>query len=113
MADIPSHIAGSSLQAGYQANQAARAAEADRAGQANVVNRQARAADEAAETVDTADSDTAVFTDAEGAGSQGRPFEETAENNEVAGPAGAAPGDDEAAGLVRDDEGRLHVDLEA
>lgn len=77
MSAIPPDIAGSAAQAGYAARDASHGREVDRTAQANAAARQARAVSDAADSVETTDGDTAVFTDAEGAGSQGRAFEET------------------------------------
>lgn len=76
MSGIPSDIAGSALQAGYQAREAARTRDGQRAGEAAGASRQVRAVDESTSTVDTSDEGTQVFTDAEGTGGQGRQLEE-------------------------------------
>ena len=104
MAEIPSDIASSAAQAGFQARQTAKERDAQRAGGRDLAERQVRAVDEAGNTVDTEDGDTAVFTDAEGAGSQGRPFEEEAEGSE-----------ETAADVTDDDEGigDSHLDISA
>ena len=108
MAEIPSDIASSASQANIQARSVADNRNARSADTANAVNRQVKATEEADTTVDTADDDTKVFADAEGTGSQGRPFEEE-----------SAPPDqqDEAAatneGISRDENGQVHLDLEA
>jgi len=109
MSGIPSDIAGSALQAGFQARQVGRVRDADRAGQAQAANKTARAVDEAGSTVETTDSDTQVFADAEGTGSKGRSFEEDVpEQREEE----SAPPDD-ASGIIRTSDGQLHLDLEA
>ncbi len=63
--------------------------------------------EKAAETVGEADNDSRVHTDAEGSGGQGRSTgDEHAESKH----------DDNAdadSGIRRDDDGQLHVDLEA
>ncbi len=108
MADIPPDIAVSSAQAGFTAREVGKQRDARRAGQTQLAKRQVKSLDEASATVDTADGDTAVFTDAEGSGSQGRATqEESAEQEE---------GDDlrsDRPGITRDDGGDLHLDLEA
>ncbi|RJP31922.1 MAG: hypothetical protein C4547_14760 [Phycisphaerales bacterium] len=109
MSEIPSHIAVSGAQAGYQSQDVARARDAARAGQANAVDRQVKSLNEQDTTVETSDSDTAVFTDSEGAGSQGRSFESADEREDD--PAGRGGTGDP--GLTTGDDGRLHVDLEA
>ena len=79
MSAIPPDIAGSAAQAGFTSSEASRVKDADRAGQDNTAARQAKAATDAADSVETSDGDTAVFADAEGAGSQGRDFSEAPE----------------------------------
>lgn len=72
MSAIPPDIVSAAAQAGLAAREAARPRDAERAAQVQTAAQQIRAATDAAEQVDTADGDTAVFADAEGAGSQGR-----------------------------------------
>lgn len=108
MTSVPSHIPASAAQAGIQAHEVAKEREARRTGQAETVKRQARAVDEAGATVDTDDSDVAVFSDSEGAGSEGRQNEE--ETTTEAEGTKDTPSD---AGISLDDEGHLHVDLQA
>ena len=107
MAEIPSDIASSAAQSGYQSREVAKERGAARAGQAHTVNRQVRAADEAGSSVDTTDADARVFADTEGQGSLGRQTE--AETN-VEGEDTATT---ETDGIIRDDDGQLHLDLEA
>ena len=91
----------------FQAREVNADRDARRAGEADAASRQANTVTEAGSTVETSDADVAVFSDAEGGGSQGRPFEE--------GPPSPLP--DEASGnpggITRDADGNLHVDLEA
>lgn len=77
MADAPPPIAGSSLQAGFLANEISKDREARRTGETHAARRQSATVTETGDTVETADSDARVFSDAEGGGSQGRAFEET------------------------------------
>ena len=107
MAEIPSDIASSAAQAGYQARDVGKERAAGAAGQSNAARRQIKAVDEAGSTVDTEDADTQVFTDAEGSGSLGRPFEE-----EAAGEGEEAAGQDET-GISQGEDGQVHLDLEA
>ena len=107
MADIPSDIPASAAQAGYQAREVGRARDARSAANANASNRRARAVDEADTTVDTEDTDNQVFADAEGPGGQGRPFEE---GNP---PDAHDPMEESKTGITKDDDGWLHVDLDA
>ena len=107
MAEIPSDIASSAAQAGFKAREVAHGRNARGAAQANATERQTKSIDEAGNTVDTEDADTQVFADAEGSGGQGRSFEEAnlPETEDVSESA--------AEGIVRDDDGRVHLDLEA
>ena len=106
MAEIPSDIPASAAQAGYQAREVGRASAARSAAMANASDKRARAVDEAGNTVDTEDNDSQVFSDAEGSGGQGRPFEE--EN-----PTDASDAAESKTGVTKDDDGRQHIDLEA
>jgi hypothetical protein len=108
MADVPSAsgVGASAAQAGYQAREAAKAKDAAGAGRANAKDRQVKALDEASSTVETEDGDTQIYTDAEGSGGQGRPFEE-----QGTGEQGAAD-EKESDGVTRDDDGQLHLDIE-
>ena len=107
MAEIPSDIASSAAQAGYRAREVGQARGARSAAQANAVDRRVKAVDEADTTVDTDDADARVFADAEGSGSMGRPFEEegAAESEETP--------EQSSEGITRDDDGQVHLDLEA
>jgi len=105
MAEIPPDIPSSAAQAGFQARETAKQRDAGRAGQAEAASRQVRAVDETGETVDTADADVAIFTDAEGTGSQGRNFQEEKAETE--------PDEPTHNGITTDKDGELHVDLEA
>jgi len=107
MSEIPSDVAGSALQAGFQAGNVAQARDAERAGQANAAKTTARAADEAGSTVETTDNDTQVYADAEGTGSKGRPFEE--EQLEESPTDQEQPED----GITTSQDGHQHLDIEA
>ncbi len=107
MAEIPSHIASSAAQAGYQARVIGRERDAGKAGQANIVERQVKSVEEASDTVDTSDSDTRVTSESEGSGSQGRAFEEEKVEDEL------SENQDSPSGVTEDDDGHLHLDLEA
>ena len=90
MTGIPSDIAASSLQAGYQAREAAKDRDGHKVGQAAAATRQMRAVDESAATVETQDEDAQVYADAEGTGSQGRHLED--QESEESHSAGDADG---------------------
>ena len=107
MAEIPSDIASSSAQAGYQAREVGKERAAGTAGQSNATQRQVKAVDEADTTVDTEDADTQVFTNSEGGGSQGRSLEEESPGI----PEQAADHDEQ--GVTKDEDGQVHLDLEA
>jgi len=103
MTEIPPDLPSSAAQSGVQAREIAKDREARRVGQAAAANRQLRSVDEAGSTVETGDEDVAVFTDAEGTGSEGRPFEEENPPEEEVG----------RKGIERGDDGRFHIDIEA
>ena len=107
MAEIPSDIASSAAQAGFQAREVARDRDARSAAQSNAVDRQVKASGEADTTVETTDSDTQISADAEGTGSQGRNRQE--ENPEQQD----TPEKNTDNGITKDAKGRLHLDLEA
>ena len=110
MSEIPSAIAGSAAQAAFQAFEASKQQDARRADQANAVTQQVRGIDESGNTVDTADADNQVFADAEGAGGQGRAFDESVGED----PAQSDHADGTALDARRtDDDGVEHIDLEA
>ena len=108
MADIPPDISISSAQAGFVAKEVAKERSARDTGPIQSANRQVKSLDEASATVDTEDADTAVFTDAEGTGSQGRSAKEDADQ-----PGSDENADDGQSGITRDAKGQLHLDLEA
>lgn len=107
MAEIPSNIASSAAQSGVQAQEVAKDRASARANSASAVNRQIKAAEEAGSTVETEDDDNRVFADSEGGGSEGRAFEEGAAAEDEQG--------EEASdtGITTDEDGQLHLDLEA
>lgn len=107
MSQVPSDIAASAAQAGFQARQLLDQRDARRAGQVHAAARQVKTVDEAGNTVETTDNDNQVFTNAEGQGSQGRAFEE----DPPTAPAAASPPDPR--GVRTDPDGSLHVDIEA
>lgn len=107
MAEIPSHIASSAAQAGFQSREVGRDRDAQRAGQAAIAQRQIKSVEEASDTVETTDSDTRVTSDSEGAGSQGRTSEQELPKDESSETQETPPG------VTEDDDGHLHLDLEA
>lgn len=107
MTEIPPDLPSSAAQSGVQAREIAKEREARRVGQVAAANRQLKSVDEAGSTVETGDEDVAVFADAEGTGSKGRPFEEENATREEAGD------DADRKGIERGDDGRLHIDIEA
>ncbi|MCO6437970.1 MAG: hypothetical protein J5J06_12835 [Phycisphaerae bacterium] len=104
MAEIPSDIAASAAQAGYQAREVGRERDAARTGQSHQAQQQNRNVTEAGEIVDTAELGTRVYSDAEGAGSQGRPFESDDEQTKP-------ESDDETPDDDRPDGERPHLDI--
>ncbi len=106
MAEIPSDLASSAAQAGFQAREVGKARAARAAGQAQAAVRQAKSADELEVTVEISDENTKVSADAEGSGSQGRSEEETASEQ------GPPDADVSSPGLTTDEDGRQHLDLQ-
>lgn len=108
MADVPSAIIGSAAQAAIQARDVAGHREARVADATQAAKRQTRVAEEAGGMVDTADADSRVFTDAEGQGSQGRPFEDAGAEQPT-----EEQGQSEDTGINTRPDGTLHIDLQA
>ncbi len=107
MSTIPPNIVGPILQSGATQQQAARALENERAQQSEAVATGNKMSERATEAVGETDNDARVHADSEGTGSQGRHAgEENAEKkHEEAHSADR--------GIRRDQDGQLHVDLEA
>ena len=105
MSTIPPDIVGPLAQSGVQQQHASRGLEHERAQQAGAMERGSRISDQAADTIGEADGDTRVHTDAEGTGSQGR-----AHSDEQGEPT-EEPAD--GGGVRCDDDGQIHLDLEA
>lgn len=76
MVDIPSALAGASVQAGYQQGEVAKLRDAPKTSQVHAAKKEAQAIDDAGQIVGTSDEDVAVFSDSEGKGGQGRFSEE-------------------------------------
>jgi hypothetical protein len=76
MSAIPPNVAGSVLQTSLVQGQAASIRDREQAQQAAAGRRQAAAIDAMGSTVETGDTDKQIHSDAEGSGSQGRPFSE-------------------------------------
>ncbi len=107
MSTIPPNLVGPIVQSGAAQKQAARALEGEREQQSNAVAAGNKMSEKAAGTVGETDNDSRVHTDAEGSGGQGGSAgEEHAESQ----PDENAESD---SGIRRDDDGQLHVDLEA
>ena len=107
MSEIPSDVAASGAQAAFTGREVAKEREARRVGQVDAAKHQIKTVDEAGSTVETSDKDVAIFADAEGSGSEGR------ENEEAPSQESAEPSEGSSTGIVRDDDGQLHVDIEA
>lgn len=105
MAEIPSDIASSAAQAASKARDVAKVRDSHNTGRAQAGKRHIEAIDDAGSMVDTEDADARVFAEAEGSGSQGRAPDEA----EVEETAEKPPNE----GVTRDDDGQLHLDLEA
>lgn len=108
MADIPPSVIGSSIQAGYQQADVAKSRDAERADQARAARSGVKSIDDKGTTIETGDDDTAVFSDAEGAGGQGRHAEEEGGEANTDEVQTDPKGDDSS-----DGDGQQHIDIEA
>jgi hypothetical protein len=106
MSSIPSDIVSSVAGAPLTSREVARDREAAGAAQAHAASRQTKAVTDAGDIVETTDADAQVFTDSEGTGSQGR-------HSESDTPQPEAEKTGSPRGIIRDQEGRVHLDLEA
>ena len=107
LSQIPSDIAASAAQAGFTAREASREREASGAGQVHAATRQVKVVNDAGTTVETTDADSRVFTDAEGQGSQGRPFDDQTKSEQQDDPSAVEPG------ITTGEDGHMHIDLNA
>ncbi len=101
MSTLPTDIIGSVLQSHLVQQQTAAVRDTERTTAAIDLRKQATIVDEKGTTVETTDGDTQVYADAEGSGSQGRPFSEES-------PEQSADQENRPEG----DEG-THIDIEA
>lgn len=74
MSTLPTNIVGTVLQSTVVQRQVSAVRDTERASSAVDLRKQATIIDEKGSTVETTDGDTQVYADAEGGGSQGRPF---------------------------------------
>lgn len=74
MSAVPPHLAASVLQSNVAQRQVSSVRDTERNQRANADTQQARAIDQADSTVEITDESSEVYSDAEGAGSQGRAF---------------------------------------
>ena len=102
MSTLPTNIVGTVLQSTIVQRQVSAVRDTERASAAVDLRKQASIIDEKGTTVETTDGDTQVYSDAEGGGSQGRPFSSEEKQEE---PAKEKP-------TPQGDEGTL-LDLEA
>ena len=107
LSSIPPNIVGPILQSGVQQQQTARQLDGEREQQEGLSARAARRSGMAADAVSESEADMPVGTDSEGGGSQGR---ESA-GSEAENQSDAALDPD--TGIRRDDDGQLHLDIEA
>ncbi|HSW46937.1 MAG TPA: hypothetical protein VLM89_15350 [Phycisphaerae bacterium] len=103
MSTLPPNLVGPILQSHLTQRQAAAVRDIERASAAVDLRQQKTIIDEKGSIVETTDNDTQVYSDAEGTGSQGRPFSE--QQQEPDQPADQNPPPD-------GDEGR-NLDIEA
>ena len=106
MSTIPPNLVGPIIQAAAAQQSASRILESERGQQTSAADAGSKARDRKTESVDEAVSDTQVYAESEGSGSQGRAYSDTEEDNS-AGDATDKPG------VSRDQDGNLHIDLEA
>lgn len=99
-------MASSAAQAGFHQADVAKTRDANRTAQSIAGNKAAKALDASDTSIETTDTDTAVFSDAEGMGGQGRSEEEQLEH-------GAEQESSDAADVQTDDEGNFHLDIQA
>jgi hypothetical protein len=110
MSGISSDAAGSILQAGLQQNAASNIQDNEHNRAVNTERRAAQKADQRGDDVVGEDADMTVNTEG-GGGGQGRNFSE-APNEENAEASGNATDTDQS-GITTDDNGQLHIDVEA
>ena len=107
MSTIPPNLVGPIIQSGAAQKQAARVLEGEREQQSNAVVAGNKISEKAAGTVGETDNDSRVHADAEGSGGQG---------GSAGGEHAESKHDADVhsdSGIRRDDDGQLHVDLEA
>ena len=102
MSTLPTNIVGTVLQSTLVQRQVSTVRDKEKASSAVDLRQQATIIDEKGSTVETTDGDTQVYTDAEGTGSQGRPFSEQEQPDQ--------PTDEKSP--PEGDEG-THLDIEA
>lgn len=98
MSAVPPNFASSVLQTNLTQRQVSAIRDTERNQRTSADRQQARAVDQADSTVSTAEDSSEVYTDAEGAGSQGRAFSNPEEETPIEAP-------------VQDDDS--HIDLSA
>jgi hypothetical protein len=108
MSAIPPNLAGAILQAGVQQQNVARVQDSEREQQENAALKGAQRSEHASEAIGDQDDETQVNSDSEGAGSQGRAFQSSDDD-----PATTDDSATSAGGISRDEDGQLHIDLEA
>lgn len=106
MSGIDANFAGPFLQAPQASQQAAHARETEFNRAERIRRETAKIDDQRDTTIDETDENALVDNEAEGKGSQGRPFEDAAADTTEDPPA-------DTAGITVDDAGRPHLDLEA
>jgi hypothetical protein len=82
MSSVPPDFVGPILQSNLNARQVSQVRDADRNQRVNADRQQSIAIDEKGSTVETAEDTMEVFTDSEGAGSQGRAFTQAEEEDD-------------------------------
>ena len=102
---IPPPFINSAIQATQGQRQATEAKSAEEARAAHAQAKQVAKNEEMDSTVETTDAETRVNTEGGGLGSQGRYHQPGGEGEEI--------GEEEQSGIIEDEDGQLHLDLEA
>ena len=102
---VPPPVINSAINVVQSQRQASDAARVDENRQAHAQRSQAARNEEMDMTVETTDADMQVNTDGGGLGSQGREFESGEEGEEAA--------EEQDSGITTDEDGQMHIDLEA
>jgi len=107
MSSVPPNIVGPIMQAVVQQQQASQADDANQARRSAQSRQMAQRSEQAQNAVEDTDDDTTVHSEAGQGGGQGRAFSETPEE---AGDESDGKSSDQ---VTRDDDGQVHIDVQA